>query len=128
MAAPMRAAKCLDLSYSNNRQLPPTHPLSCHGVPDLIQIAMDLFLGPFPGAICWRAAMGPINDGRTADGVRCAWEAPTVTQLVIGTETKSAHQADGSPALPEPSPPTPPATKLGFSFEMALPLAARTET
>lgn len=72
--------------------------------------------------------MGPIKDDKTTDGVRCAWEPPTVTQLVIGTETKSAHHADASPGLPEPPPPTPPATKLGFSFEMALPLAARTET
>jgi hypothetical protein len=72
--------------------------------------------------------MGRIDDSKTTDGVRCAWEPPAVTRLVIGTETKSAHQTDGSAVLPEPSPPTTPATKLGFSFEMALPLAARTET
>jgi hypothetical protein len=47
---------------------------------------------------------------------------------MIGTETKSAHPADGKPNLPEPEPPSLPAAKLGFSFEMALPLSARTES
>lgn len=72
--------------------------------------------------------MGHIRDDKTTDGTRCAWEPPAVTQMVIGTETKSAHRVGERPGLPEPAPPTPPATKLGFSFEMALPLAARTET
>lgn len=72
--------------------------------------------------------MGPIKDGKNAVGPRRAWEPPAVTQMEIGAETKSAHQADASPGLPEPQPPTCPATKLGFSFEMALPLSARSET
>ena len=72
--------------------------------------------------------MGPIKDGKNAVGPRCAWQPPAVTQLGIGAETKSAHQADERPGLPEPPLPTSPATKLGFSFEMALPLSARSET
>lgn len=72
--------------------------------------------------------MGPIKEGKNAVGPRRAWEPPAVTQLGISAGTKSAHQSDENPGLPEPSPPTSPATKLGFSFEMALPLSARTET
>lgn len=72
--------------------------------------------------------MGAIRDcGNTVDARR-AWEPPVATQLMIGTETKSAHPADGKPNLPEPEPPSLPAAKLGFSFEMALPLSARTES
>ena len=72
--------------------------------------------------------MGPIKDGKNAVGPRRAWEPPAVTRLGIGTETKSAPQSDESLGLPAPPAPTSPATKLGFSFEMALPLSARTET
>jgi hypothetical protein len=72
--------------------------------------------------------MGPIKDGINTIGVRYAWEPPAVIQLLIGAETKSGHQAGGSTGLPEPQLPSPPATKLGFSFEMALPLAARTDS
>jgi hypothetical protein len=72
--------------------------------------------------------MGSNEDGKNAVGPRRAWEPPAVTQLEIGAETKSAHQADESPGSPEPPPPTSPTTKLGFSFEMALPLSARSET
>lgn len=72
--------------------------------------------------------MGPIKDGKNAVGPRRAWEPPVVTQLGIGSETRSAPQSDENFGLPEPPPPTSPATKLGFSFEMALPLSARTET
>lgn len=72
--------------------------------------------------------MGPIKDcGNTFDA-RCVWEPPVATQLMIGTETKSAHPTEGKPSLPEPEPPSPPASKLGFSFEMAFPLSARTES
>jgi hypothetical protein len=72
--------------------------------------------------------MGPIKDGKNAVGPRRAWEPPAVTQLRIDAETKSAPRSDANPGSPEPPPPTSPATKLGFSFEMALPLSARTET
>ncbi len=71
--------------------------------------------------------MGSIKDGNNAVGPRRAWEPPVVTQLGIGAETKSARQAAGS-GSPEPQPPNCPATKLGFSFEMALPLAARSDS
>jgi hypothetical protein len=70
----------------------------------------------------------PIKDGKNAVGPRRAWEPPAVIQLAIGAETKSAHQTDNGHGLPEPPPPTCPATKLGFSFEMALPLASRSDS
>jgi len=44
ICARMSARKCLDRSQSNNRQMPPTRPLSCHGVSDLIQIAWTYLL------------------------------------------------------------------------------------
>jgi hypothetical protein len=72
--------------------------------------------------------MGPIEDGKNAVGPRRAWEPPAVTQLEIGAETKSARQVDEGLGSPEPQPPTCPATKLGFSFEMALPLSARSDS
>ena len=56
---------------------------------------------------------------------RRAWEAPAFTELKIGTETRSDRE--GSPPSDEPSPPATPATKLGFSFELAFPLSSRTE-
>jgi hypothetical protein len=70
--------------------------------------------------------MRGIKSSKTALGMRRAWEPPTVTKLAIGTETKSAH-AKGRSAGSEPRPPAAPATKLGFSFEMSLPLSARTD-
>jgi hypothetical protein len=71
-------------------------------------------------------------------GERRLWEPPTVTKLPIGTATKSLHRREKSAATPgdsshernpvAPQPPAAPSTKLGFSFEMAFPLSARTET
>lgn len=61
---------------------------------------------------------------------RRAWEAPAITELPIGSETRAADITKvsletGPPA--NPPPPATPSTKLGFSFEMAFPLSARTE-
>jgi hypothetical protein len=50
-----------------------------------------------------------------------------MTQLAISAETKSARQNQASPGFAEPQLPAPPAAKLGFSFELSMPLAARTE-
>lgn len=72
--------------------------------------------------------MKPIKDGKDTVGPRRAWEPPALTQLEIGAETKSAHKAAESVGLPEPIPPAAPSTKLGFSFEMALPLSARSDS
>ena len=65
---------------------------------------------------------------------RQAWEAPALTKLAIGTETKSSGKNESSAELktsgdqpPEPGAPATPATKLGFSFEWAFPLSARFE-
>ena len=93
--------------------------LSCYVGPDPIEIAWK--------RICSEVAMAPIKAGSATVGARRAWQAPVATQLPIGAETKSAHNSEGNPAIAEPKPPAPPATKLGFSFEMAMPLAARTE-
>lgn len=71
--------------------------------------------------------MGTIRTGRTNGKRRSAWEPPAVTKVPIGAETKSASQSEVNACLAEPRPPSPPATKLGFSFEMALPMSARTE-
>ncbi len=57
---------------------------------------------------------------------RRAWEAPAITELSIGTETKAAV-AGQFPAQPPNLPPAAPATKLGFAFEMSFPLSVRTE-
>ena len=64
--------------------------------------------------------------GRSKDKRSNTWEPPAVTKTAI-TETKSPAPATNDPALAEPQPPSEPATKLGFSFEMAFPLASRTK-
>lgn len=56
---------------------------------------------------------------------RAGWQPPTVTKLAIGSETKTAGARTGGAAA-KPQPPAAPASKLGFSFEMSLPLSART--
>jgi hypothetical protein len=69
-----------------------------------------------------------------ADGspvqARRIWELPTITKLPIGTATRCASgsgiQPDSGHRMNPPAPATP-ALKLGFSFEMSFPLAARTE-
>ncbi len=58
------------------------------------------------------------------------WEPPSITKLPISTATRSASgsgiQPDSGHRMNPPTPATP-ASKLGFSFEMSFPLAARTE-
>jgi hypothetical protein len=69
-----------------------------------------------------------------ADGslvqARRIWELPRITKLPIGAATGFASgsgiQPDAGLRMNPPAPATP-ASKLGFSFEMAFPLAARTE-
>ena len=70
--------------------------------------------------------MGRIRIGQSKDKRNSTWEPPKVTKTAIA-ETKSASPVTNDPALAEPRPPSAPATKLGFSFEMAFPLAARTK-
>jgi hypothetical protein len=65
--------------------------------------------------------------GGTPLQARRAWQAPTITELPIRTQTRVAA-APGLPAEPEnPPAPATPSTKLGFSFEMSLPLSVRTD-
>jgi hypothetical protein len=71
--------------------------------------------------------MGTIRTGRTNDKRRSTWEPPAVRKVAIGAETKSALQSKSDAGLAEPRPPSPPATKFGFSFEMAFPMSTRTE-
>jgi len=74
--------------------------------------------------------MQPMKSETTTVGTRLAWEPPTAKRLAIGAET-GARGATGSgsatPGIVQPSPPADPATKLGFSIEMAFPLSARLE-
>ena len=69
--------------------------------------------------------MSAIRTGRTNEEQRSIWEAPVVTKVAISAGTKSASVNESS--LAEPQAPSSPATKLGFSFEMAFPMSARTE-
>ncbi len=69
--------------------------------------------------------MRPIRPADTSAKARRAWEAPAFTKLAIGAETKAA-QDDGARAA-EPQSPAAPASKLGFSFEMAFPMSSRWE-
>jgi len=81
--------------------------------------------------------MRPMGSSGISPGARPAWEAPTVTKLAIGTETRSALKngqrtgpdplgSDSTRPAP-PDQPTAPAVKLGFSVEWAFPLSARWE-
>ena len=65
--------------------------------------------------------MQPTKSFKTGHAARRAWQRPTVTKLDIVTQTKTARAG-----AEQPPPPAAPATKLGFSFEMSLPLSSRT--
>ena len=65
--------------------------------------------------------------GRSAQARR-GWECPGVTELPIGSQTRARTHTPSPNSGHEPPPPSPaPSTKLGFSFEMSFPLAARTD-
>ena len=66
--------------------------------------------------------MRPIEPSKT---VRRTWQSPAVTKLTIGAKTKSNRESSEA-KFAHPQPPTTPATKLGFAFEMSIPLSART--
>ncbi len=68
--------------------------------------------------------MQPTKSSETGHGTRRAWQPPTVTKLAIGTQTKT--RANAPHAAVQPPAPAAPESKLGFSFEMSLPLSART--
>jgi hypothetical protein len=77
--------------------------------------------------------MRPKNAGPNTSEPRSAWEAPAFTKLPIAGRTKSPEPTgpnmadDGSPRACEPKEPGQPLSKLGFSFEMALPMSSRSE-
>jgi len=74
--------------------------------------------------------MRPKNAGPNTSEARSAWEAPAFTKLPIAGRTKSSEptgQNGGSPRACEPKGPGQPLSKLGFSFEMALPMSSRSE-
>ncbi len=56
---------------------------------------------------------------------RRAWQAPAFVELPIAETTKSAAGPAINAVVPDVAPA--PAMKLGFSFEMSLPLSVRTE-
>ncbi len=68
--------------------------------------------------------MQPTKATETGHATRRAWRPPTVTKLAIGTQTKTRGRA--AHATEQPPVPAAPESKLGFSFEMSLPLSART--
>jgi hypothetical protein len=70
--------------------------------------------------------MQPTKSMQTRHGTRRAWRTPTVTKLAIGAATKKAGAHAAHAGLQSPPPPAAPESKLGFSFEMSLPLSART--
>ncbi len=70
-----------------------------------------------------------LGDG-TPVQARRAWQAPALVELPIGTQTRFAGASSLSPQTGErisPPPPSAPATKLGFAFEMSFPMTVRTE-
>ncbi len=74
--------------------------------------------------------MQPMKSDTTTVGTRRAWERPAVRRLPISAATKTGDltgQGAGAAQIAQPSPPADPATKLGFSIEMAFPLSARLE-
>ena len=72
--------------------------------------------------------MQPMKSDTTTVGTRRAWERPAVRRLPISAATRTGGVAGhGAGAPAQPSPPADPATKLGFSIEMAFPLSARLE-
>lgn len=68
--------------------------------------------------------MRPKRSSGTGNATRRAWEPPVVTKLTLAAQKKSGP--DSGPAI-APQAPAAPAAKLGFSFELAFPLSARTE-
>jgi hypothetical protein len=89
----------------------------CHAGNDLL---------PFAEFIFRRRTMRAAGSGTTRDKRR-AWEAPVVTKLAIGAETRSAPATGQGTEPAHPQAPADPSSKLGFSFEMAFPLSARFE-
>ncbi len=71
--------------------------------------------------------MRPTIASKAKSEERRAWEPPAVTQTPIAVATQSPPNNPQSAAPSQPQPPGAPATKLGFSFEMAFPLSARTQ-
>jgi hypothetical protein len=68
--------------------------------------------------------MRPTRASGTSNATRRPWEPPVVTKLTLAAQKKSGPES-GSAAAPQA--PAAPAAKLGFSFELAFPLSARTE-
>lgn len=72
--------------------------------------------------------MRPKNAAPSTSDAHRAWEAPAFTKLPIAARTKSPKAEDKtSPPAAEPAEPGQPLSKLGFSFEMALPMSTRSE-
>ena len=72
--------------------------------------------------------MRPKNAAPSAPETRPGWEAPAFTKLPIASRTGSgANVANDLPRAVEPPPPGQPLSKLGFSFEMALPMSSRSD-
>ncbi len=68
--------------------------------------------------------MRPTKSSRFGNATRRAWEPPVVKKLTLAAQKKSGP--DSGPTV-APQAPAAPESKLGFSFELAFPLSARTE-
>jgi hypothetical protein len=71
--------------------------------------------------------MRPKNAAPGASDARSAWEPPAFTKTPIAAGTRSTNAEDSSPPANEPAGPGQPHSKLGFSFEMSLPMSSRSE-
>jgi hypothetical protein len=74
--------------------------------------------------------MRSTSGANTPSKRRSAWQAPAMTELPVHTATRVGSGPGGTAQASEPPCPPPascPQTKLGFSFEMSLPLSVRTE-
>jgi len=72
--------------------------------------------------------MRPNNAAPSASDARPDWEAPAFTKLPIASRTGSGANVASDPArVVEPAAPGQPLSKLGFSFEMAVPMSSRSD-
>lgn len=68
--------------------------------------------------------MRPTRSSGAGLARRRVWQPPVVTRLTLAAQKKSTAE-NGAGAAPQA--PAAPTAKLGFSFELAFPLSARTE-
>jgi hypothetical protein len=68
--------------------------------------------------------MRPTKSSGSGNATRRVWEPPVVKKLTLASPKKTGPDSGTAVA---PQAPAAPESKLGFSFELAFPLSARTE-